>query len=382
MNKLINREADYAKLCKCSITFAFTIILFVLVIPIFGDDKTIHEQTSVKDKAIADNRYVIASCGDYKLTANEFNAVLQILRPQHPRNYYTKEQLDKLARSILVTRALSKYAYHLKIHQKPVVQYRIDSILRDELINTRVDKEIRLSDITDDHVAAFYKNNEKQFVIPETILVHHIFIAKQTGSGEQNEKINLAREILKKAKSGNQTLREFQKLVRLYSEDRRSRVKGGLLGFFQGDDLDGKPLDVNQQILRKESAKLKTIGEITGPIETKEGFHVIRLSGKRPEHILTIDQVREEIRYKLYKKSREAALNILKDSVIQRSSIQVDTNSLEHFIAQRTSAESPVRGHPPVPPIPSIPKSFEVPLRQKIKAIGGDVRNKTSENLD
>jgi peptidylprolyl isomerase len=319
------------------------------------------------------------------LTADEFKAILRILRPQHPGRYHTKEQLEILARNILLTKALANHARLQKIHQKPAIQYRIESLLRDELIKAKVDGEIHLRDITDQDVASYYAVHRENFVIPETISVHQIFIAKRVGTVEQVQSAELARDVAHKAKSkGGHGLREFQELVRTHSEDKISRSRGGLIGFFRGDELDGQPLNSIQRILRDEASKLKNIGDVAGPIETPKGYHILRLSARRSEHVRTLNQVREELRYQLYKDHRKAALQRLKDSALPATSIQVDLAAVENFLARGTTAESPTRGHPPVPPIPGIPKSFEAPMAQKTKkgATAGDAHRPTIDNPD
>jgi parvulin-like peptidyl-prolyl isomerase len=76
------------------------------------------------------------------------------------------------------------------------------------------------------------------------------------------EKLSLANEILEKLNKGE----KFEKLAEQYSMD-GSRKRGGDLGFF------GRGMMVRE--FEKSAFELK-VGQVSGPIKTEFGYHIIK----------------------------------------------------------------------------------------------------------
>lgn len=83
----------------------------------------------------------------------------------------------------------------------------------------------------------------------------------------------------------------FADAVKLYSEDRRSKFKGGTLSSFTPKQAQSFPA------LAEILPKLQ-VGDVRGPIESKAGFHVIRLDAKRPAPPLS-EEIAAEVRKRI-----------------------------------------------------------------------------------
>jgi parvulin-like peptidyl-prolyl isomerase len=98
----------------------------------------------------------------------------------------------------------------------------------------------------------------------------------------------LAMGLLTKTKSEAEQIREkiqsgmdLGELVRIHSLDKESRDAGGSLGWFSADPQEGKPY-------AQEVYELKP-GEVSRPIQTPEGFWIIKLIEKTPRGKLIDD---------------------------------------------------------------------------------------------
>ncbi|MEG2155970.1 MAG: SurA N-terminal domain-containing protein [Burkholderiaceae bacterium] len=174
--------------------------------------------------------------------------------------------------------------------------------------------------VADDAAQAFYDKNKASFETPEALKVEYVVLDPESASGqisapdaeikayyEQNkarfgtEEQRRASHILlpidgdkaaakKTADELVAKLRanpaEFAKLAREFSKDPGSASNGGDLGFF-GRNMMTKPFE-------DATFKLKQ-GEISDPIETDFGYHVIRVSEIKPAQVKPFEAVRGEL---------------------------------------------------------------------------------------
>jgi peptidyl-prolyl cis-trans isomerase SurA len=100
-----------------------------------------------------------------------------------------------------------------------------------------------------------------------------------------------ANKIYNDIKSGSIT---FEEAVNQYSEDRKSKAKGGELGFF----TTGKMTET----FENAAFGLKNKGDMTTPVKTSYGYHIIKLIDKKP--VPPLSQIKSEIKQKIDKDAR------------------------------------------------------------------------------
>ena len=96
------------------------------------------------------------------------------------------------------------------------------------------------------------------------ISVAHIMIYKSNSNAK--EKIS---EILDSINNGS----PFESMAKLYSQDKRSAARGGILNKFTAGQINSIPFE-------NAAFALKNVGDISNPIETKFGWHIIKLLSK------------------------------------------------------------------------------------------------------
>lgn len=96
------------------------------------------------------------------------------------------------------------------------------------------------------------------------ISVAHIMIYKSNSNAK--EKIS---EILDSINNGL----PFESMAKLYSQDKRSAARGGILNKFTAGQINSIPFE-------NAAFALKNVGDISNPIETKFGWHIIKLLSK------------------------------------------------------------------------------------------------------
>lgn len=141
----------------------------------------------------------------------------------------------------------------------------------------------------------FYEANRRQFEVPESRQASHIFFALEAGAGPEAKDKTRARaqEIyqLVRKKPGS-----FAELARKHSQDPGSAAKGG--------DLGQLPRGTMKDVPEFEEAlyQLKP-GEISAPVESKLGFHIIRATAVQPAQGKSFEAVRVQIEADLRRQS-------------------------------------------------------------------------------
>ncbi len=143
-----------------------------------------------------------------------------------------------------------------------------------------------------------YEKEKARFVTDEQRLASHILI-KVAGKGdpaEQKKALAKAEDIARQAQAG----KDFSELAKANSDDLGSKAQGGDLGW----------LDKGTTNEAFESALfgLKK-GEISAPVLTSEGYHIIDLRDVRPGKTRSFDEVKPELAKEFSESERERVYN-------------------------------------------------------------------------
>jgi peptidyl-prolyl cis-trans isomerase D len=142
--------------------------------------------------------------------------------------------------------------------------------------------------VADEEVSTYFDLNKETYAQPKRVKARHILF-KAGPDGEQGATEaarKKALDVLKELGSGA----DFGELARKYSDDPGSRDKGGDLGFFDRERMV-KPFS--------DAAFAMKTGEISEPIKTPFGWHIIKVEeiqeAKEPVLAEVADQIREKL---------------------------------------------------------------------------------------
>lgn len=161
--------------------------------------------------------------------------------------------------------------------------------------------------VADEKVRTYYEENSREFWQEEKVKVRHILLKVDPGSSDKDwEKARVqAEDIIKKIAGGA----DFAKLAGEFSQDPGSKGKGGDLGFFPRGQMV-KPFE--------EAAFALKPGELSEPVKSDFGYHVIKVEERQEEGQDPLDTVKDKIIEKLKKTeavniAEETAYNISYD---------------------------------------------------------------------
>jgi peptidyl-prolyl cis-trans isomerase D len=134
--------------------------------------------------------------------------------------------------------------------------------------------------VTPQDIQRYYEDNAQQYSTPEQVRASHILL-KTDGKNEADVK-KLADDIAAKAKAGA----DFAALAKQYSEDTSNNNNGGDLDFFG----KGQMVPEFDQV-----AFSLQPGQVSDPFKTSFGYHVVKLTEKRPATTRTLAEVSAQI---------------------------------------------------------------------------------------
>jgi peptidyl-prolyl cis-trans isomerase D len=160
----------------------------------------------------------------------------------------------------------------------------------------RLDQVASQVNVTPADLQAYFDKTKSRYSQPEKRHAHHILIpiAEPKDAKADAAALATARKVLAQLKAG----KDFGELARKYSADPGSAAHGGDLGWAERDVYDPK--------FAAALFSMK-VGEISDPVKTQFGYHIIRLDGIQPAHIPSLDEVRAQVEAE-YRRNQAAAL--------------------------------------------------------------------------
>jgi peptidyl-prolyl cis-trans isomerase D len=137
--------------------------------------------------------------------------------------------------------------------------------------------------VSEDDIQDYYESNPEKFKSPKTVEARHILI--KLGPDANAEEVESARQrietVFEMAKEGQ----EFAELAKKYSEG-PTKTQGGNLGAFRREAMV-KPF--------ADKAFSMKPGEISEPVRTRFGWHIIKVEKVNPEKTSSLSEARDDI---------------------------------------------------------------------------------------
>ncbi|BBK75097.1 MULTISPECIES: peptidylprolyl isomerase [Clostridium] len=155
-------------------------------------------------------------------------------------------------------------------------------------------------EVTDDDAKAYYdENKDSQYTVGAGANAAHILIAEKGSDGNIDFDASLAKanEVKAKLDAGA----DFAQLASEYGTD-GTKDKGGDLGFVAYNQAN-----YDQDFLA--GFKQLSEGQISDPIKSQFGYHIIKATGIKDEVVTPFDDVKEQIKSQLLQQQQSKAFN-------------------------------------------------------------------------
>jgi len=238
---------------------------------------------------------------------------------------------DKYSASIQVDDAAVDAYY--KAH---LAQYMAPESVNLQYAELRLDQLAAQVKVSDDDIKAAYEKNKDRYNEPEKRHARHILIT--VGKDDAAAK-KQAEAVLAQAKAG----KDFGALAKQYSQDPQSAEKGGELDWADRQTFDKSFADALFSM---------NVGEITGPVKTSYGYHIIKLDEIQAGKTKPLEAVRSELEADLKRNAASDKFGDLQEKIQQRlESAGGDLNLVAKEFNLATGVVSPFQrgaGGPPL----------------------------------
>lgn len=222
------------------------------------------------------NKDIIAKIGNEEIENSEFMMHLQHMDPKLVADFMNKENGFKtLVEDFVNQKLMIKYGYKNKLNEeedfKKVLKFWEESLLRDFVFNKIVSDA---NEPTEDEIKEYYEKNidsmTKTFINASHILV---------------DTIEEANSIIDELNDG----KSFEDLAKEKSKCPSAKNGGNLGDFSQGQMVK----EFDEVVFKMKE------GEISKPVKTQFGYHVIKLnkinSSQKPDLEAAKDHIRSEL---------------------------------------------------------------------------------------
>ncbi len=220
---------------------------------------------------------VLAKVGNTVITDGDLERELKSL-PDYARQMFADEKgkekfLDELVKKEMlyqeaIKKGLDKSADFVK---------KVEEFKKLTLVSELLEKEIMAkAKVSDQEAKEYYDKHKEEFATTTQIKASHILVKTE----------DEANNVLARLKKGE----KFEEIAKKESMDKGSAKNGGDLGYFARGQMVPE--------FEKAAAALKP-GEISKPVKSNYGFHIIKVTDKKAGPVIEYDRIKDLISQKL-----------------------------------------------------------------------------------
>jgi len=268
-----------------------------------------------------DDSKIVAEIDGEKITLSEFNRELDKIPMEVKMFVATQMGKRNYLERLIMKRLLIKEAKKENIEKEKEFQERLSEI-KDQLLIEMLLKKKLVQDVKIDEgeIKKYYEAHKEEFKKPEEINTRHILLKTEEEAKQVQERLTKGED--------------FIELAKRYSIDPSAKTTGGEIGFHPRGSLVPE--------YEEEAFKLKRVGQVSGIVKTRFGYHIIRLEGVKPPSYATYEEVKELIRQKLIQEKQGQLLENYINELKKNAKIKVNEEIFkEEKPSEKESPKSP-----------------------------------------
>ena len=233
---------------------------------------------------------ILAVSAGHEITEQELKDLIANYSPEQQIYLSSPQAKDEVLEQLIGFYLFAKMAEEEKIKESKEYKEtlaKMENELASHMAATSVIDKVTLED---GEAKAFYDNNPAQFTADAQVKAKHILVEKE-------EDANKIADEIKAGKTFEDAAKEYSTCP--------SKEKGGDLGYF------GK----GQMVPEFEKAAFEAvIGEVSAPVKTQFGYHLILVEDKKEAQVMDFESVKNQLEEKLLQQKKQSAyMETLKD---------------------------------------------------------------------
>jgi peptidyl-prolyl cis-trans isomerase C len=272
---------------------------------------------------------VIATYSSGKFTAGDFEEAVREVSPRARKTLEDAERRKRFVENHLLSELIYRKGIDDGLSDDAGIRDQIDKLER-RLVIQKVMSEQQASPIPEEDVRAYYDANQGEFST-ERVKASHILVAEEELAIEIHGKVVADQSV-------------FAELAKEHSVDRSNAERGGDLGFF-GRNRMVKEFEDTAFAMTED-------GQISEPIKTRFGYHVIMRTGREDGSVKAFEDVENQIKIRMTNERRADSTQAFLDQIKTDSALTIDDEALQALpLPERTgkdkdAARAMPAGHP------------------------------------
>ena len=258
-----------------------------------------------------DLQETLAKIDDTVITVGDFQDRINKQSPYVRARYTSLERKKEFLDNLVRFEVLAHEAQRKGLDKDPEVVRTMKQVMIQKLLKDEFDK-FTLKDISDADCKKYYDAHPEEFNKPEEARVSMILVKDSA----------TAKKVLGDARVKGVDNQGFRNLVQEYSIDQATKERGGDLRYF-----DQNTKEIPKEIV-DASFKLQNIGDNSEPVKTNGGVAILKLTGRRKAVNRTFEEVKEQIRNKLYRDKRQDSMESYVKGLRDKAKISIDEGKL------------------------------------------------------
>ncbi len=277
---------------------------------------------------------VLATIDGEKITLEEFNKELDRIPANMKMLVLTQSGKQSFLDRYIVKRLLLEEAKKENIEKDKDFQERANDIREQLLIESLLKKKVATNiNPSDQELKDYYEKNKDKFKSGQEVSTRQILVKTEKE----------AKEIKTKLDKGE----DFAELAKQYSIDPSAKATGGEIGYHAKGSLVPEYEAV--------AFKMTKVGQISAPIKTQLGYHIVQLQGIKPPSYTPFDEVKDFIKQRIVQEKQNDVLEKYVSDLKTKSKIIVNADLLKGEADK--AAPAGAAGQPPT--TPAAPKPGE-----------------------
>ncbi len=259
----------------------------------------------------------LAEVNGQTITTADFKKEVENLPPYLQPMAQNPEGKKELLDTMIIREIILQKASKDGLDKSQEVAAKLEELKKRVIIEAFLKKQVETqANISDADLQKFYDQNKEKLRTGDQVHASHILVKTEKE----------AQDVLAQLKSGV----SFEQLAGKYSID-AAKAKGGDLGWF------GKGSMIPE--FEKVAFAMKE-GETSGIVKTQFGYHIIKLTGKRPAGIPPFAEVKDQIKAKLLPEKQQEVIQKLKEDLKKGAKFTIKEDVLNTIDVKPAAAQA------------------------------------------
>lgn len=259
---------------------------------------------------------VVATVNGAPITITMVEAKIEKL-PQYYQTFAVQHKKE-VVNEMIVEELLYDEARRRKLNRDPDIKELINDATKKILISRVIEEEAKKSaPVSEDDVKVYYDENKEKYIVPEMIRASHIL----TSTEEEAEK----------AKGELDRGAGFDAVAKEYSKD-LTKDRGGDLGYFSKDQMIPE---------FEKTAFSLDIGQTSGIIKTRFGYHIIKLTDRKPAVYQSFDEVKDTIMTSIIRDRQRQSFDEFTKKLKEKAKISLNDKLLSSLDKEEDAVGAP-----------------------------------------